>query len=333
MEPRIWSPNVIVSDMETILARLVGESVKVEIVLGPEVGTIRVDRGQIEQILLNLAVNAKDAMPDGGRLTIRTASVDVGLPGTYDRASNDGDGEGNGADAGGDEDRAPQVMLSVTDNGAGMTPDVKARIFEPFFTTKEVGKGTGLGLSVVYGIVKQSGGAIAVESETGHGTTFRIFFPRVVADPADGGVGQASLLPLLRGGTETVLLVEDEESVRRFTARALEAHGYEVISAEGGREAMAAFEARSEEIALVITDVIMPDLGGRALAAFVRSRISDLPLLYISGYAEEAVVSQGMLEAGEHFLQKPFSPADLLRLVRDIIDERRAADATRASGP
>jgi two-component system cell cycle sensor histidine kinase/response regulator CckA len=214
----------------------------------------------------------------------------------------------------------------VADTGAGMSAEVKARIFEPFFTTKEVGKGTGLGLSVVYGIVKQSGGAIAVESEPGAGTRFSIYFPRVAGDPPEASAPSDAEVAL-HGGTETVLLAEDEESVRRFTARALEAHGYEVISVAGGREALAAFDARKAEIDLVITDVVMPDLGGRASAAYVRGSDADLPVLYISGYAAEAVVSQGMLEEGEHFLQKPFSPAELLQAVRDILDQRPGAAA------
>ena len=309
MEPRPWSPNVIVGDLETILRRLVGETVTLEVALAADAGVIRVDRGQVEQILLNLAVNARDAMPAGGRLTIRTANVDLGAP----RPGESSDGGGG-----------PQVVLEVSDTGAGMAPEVMARIFEPFFTTKEVGKGTGLGLSVVYGIVKQSGGTIEVQSQPGAGTRFSIYFPRIAADSADGATGSGARALPLRGGVETVLLVEDEESVRGFAVRALEAHGYTVLSAGGGREAIALFELQKSEIDLVVTDVVMPDVGGRALAAFIRASGRDLPVLYISGYAAEAVVSQGMLEEGERFLQKPFSPAELLRVVRDILDERGA---------
>jgi PAS domain S-box-containing protein len=318
MEPRLWAPNIVVGELEAILRRLVGAAVTLDLQLAPDAGTIRVDRGQVEQILLNLAVNARDAMITGGRLTIATANVDLGAP--------------RGA-AAADVGRGPQVLLSVTDTGAGMGPDVKARIFEPFFTTKEVGKGTGLGLSVVYGIVKQSGGTIAVDSAPGSGTTFSIYFPRVEEGQSDAGANVTTRLPLL-GGSETVLLVEDEESVRRFAARALEAHGYSVISAAGGREALTAFEARKADIDLVVTDVVMPDLGGRALAAYIRGSAAALPVLYISGYAAEAVVSQGMLEEGEHFLQKPFSHAELLRAVRDILDQldERATVVAGASG-
>ncbi|HEY0710202.1 MAG TPA: ATP-binding protein, partial [Polyangia bacterium] len=313
MEPRIFRPNVIVKELEAIVRRLVGERVKVVLQLADNVGAIRVDRGQLEQILLNLAVNARDAMPEGGELTIRTANVLL-------------DGEGPEGISG------QQVLVSVIDTGAGMSPEVKARIFEPFFTTKDVGKGTGLGLSVVYGIVKQSGGAINVQSELGQGTTFDLFFPRVEAETSPLTQALVADGALLQGGTETVLLAEDEESVRRFAVRALEAHGYVVIAAAGGREAMAAFDARRSEIDLVITDVIMPDQGGRVLASFVRARSSDLPILYISGYAEEAVVSQGMLDEGEHFLQKPFSPEDLLGKVREVLDERRAQQKAIVGG-
>jgi signal transduction histidine kinase/ActR/RegA family two-component response regulator len=306
MEPRIFRPNIIVKELEAIVRRLVGDRVKVGLELADGIGAIRVDRGQLEQILLNLAVNARDAMPDGGQLKIRTANVDL-----------EAGAEGPEGITG------PQVLVSVNDTGGGMSPEVKARIFEPFFTTKDVGKGTGLGLSVVYGIVKQSGGAINVHSDPGKGTSFDLFFPRVEAEASPATQGLAADGALLQGGTETVLLAEDEESVRRFAVRALEAHGYVVIAAAGGREAMAAFEARRAEIDLVITDVIMPDQGGRVLASFVRARSSDLPILYISGYAEEAVVSQGMLDEGEHFLQKPFAPEDLLVKVREVLDERR----------
>jgi PAS domain S-box-containing protein len=307
MEPRIFRPNVIVKELEAIVRRLVGDRVKVVLRLADNVGAIRVDRGQLEQILLNLAVNARDAMPEGGELTIRTENVAL-----------DEGAEGPEGISG------RQVLVSVIDTGAGMSPEVKARIFEPFFTTKDVGKGTGLGLSVVYGIVKQSGGAINVQSEPGKGTTFDLYFPRIEADALPLPPGLASDGVLMKGGTETVLLAEDEESVRRFAVRALEAHGYVVIAASGGREAMAAFEKRRVEIDLVITDVIMPDQGGRMLASFVRARSSALPILYISGYAEEAVVSQGMLDEGEHFLQKPFAPENLLLKVREVLDERRS---------
>ncbi len=313
MEPRLFCPNLIVGELEAILRRLLGEAVTLDIGLDPHAGVVRVDRGQLEQILLNLAVNARDAMPGGGRLAIRTANVDLGA-GSPIGSPDAGEGQ--------------QVMLSVSDTGLGMTPEVKARIFEPFFTTKEVGKGTGLGLSVVYGIVRQSGGAIAVESDPGAGTTFRIYFPRVLSDQPDA-ISPAGLPEVLRGGDETVLLVEDEESVRRFAVRALEANGYRVISAAGGRDAIAAFEARRHDIDLVVTDVMMPDLGGRALAGFVRTLSADVPILYISGYAEEAVVSEGMLESGERFLQKPFAPTDLLREVRDILDETAARRQSR----
>jgi PAS domain S-box-containing protein len=306
LELRLWDPNVIISEMEAILRRLIGEDVTLGCRLGDEVGLVRVDRGQLEQILLNLAVNARDALPGGGQLTIRSEQVpDRQLKGAALVGSSSG----------------PQVLLTVSDTGTGMPPEVQARIFEPFFTTKEVGRGTGLGLSVVYGIVQQSGGSIEVDSTPGQGTTFRIYLPR--AAPPGEGADDPDALPdpgPTRGGNEVILLVEDEDSVRRFACHALEAHGYRVLVAAGPTEALAALGQSRVRISLVITDVVMPDMGGRELAARLRAEHVPLAVLYISGYEERAVLGQGRLDPGEQFLPKPFSASELLRKVREILD-------------
>jgi PAS domain S-box-containing protein len=306
LEPRLWNPNLIVSDMEAILRRLIGEDIVLVSELAPEVGTVRVDRGQVEQILLNLAVNARDAMPGGGQLILRTEDVAYGGP------------KGPNAALIG-ETGGPQVVLTVSDNGTGMTQEIQARIFEPFFTTKEVGRGTGLGLSVVYGIVQQSGGSIEVETEPGRGTTFRIYLPRVAGMAETGDELAAETAPM-RGGSEAVLLVEDEDGVRRFACHALEAHGYRVIPAASGVEALAAVAETNSRIALVIADVVMPDMGGRELVARLRAGPEAMPVLYISGYEERAVMGEGQLDPGEQFLAKPFSASELLRKVREILD-------------
>jgi PAS domain S-box-containing protein len=312
LEPRLWDPNLIIAEMEAIVRRLIGEDVTLMSELGEEVGLVRVDRGQLEQILLNLAVNARDALPGGGQLVVRTEHVPYGhLKGAALVGNTSG----------------PQVMLSVSDNGTGMSAEVQGRIFEPFFTTKEVGRGTGLGLSVVYGIVQQSGGSIEVESTPGGGTTFRIYLPRA-ADPGEGT--DELLLPEVgpaRGGSEAILLVEDEDSVRRFACHALEAHGYRVLAAASAAEALALLGQTRARVALVIADVVMPDMGGRELASRVRSDHAALAVLYISGYEERAVVVEGRLDAGEQFLAKPFSASELLRKVREILDELPAAEA------
>jgi two-component system, cell cycle sensor histidine kinase and response regulator CckA len=298
LEPRLWNPNLIVSDMQAILRRLIGEDVVLVSELAPQVGTVRVDRGQIEQILLNLAVNARDAMPAGGQLVLRTENV------AYDGHRN--------------EAPEPQVVLSVIDNGTGMTPEVQARIFEPFFTTKEVGRGTGLGLSVVYGIVEQSGGRIEVDSEPGRGTTFRIHLPRVAGESETADDALSAEAAPVRGGSEAILLVEDEDGVRRFAGHALEAHGYRVVAAAGGTEALAAVARAPISIALVIVDVVMPDMGGRELISRLRagSGSEATPILFISGYP----MGEGRLDPGELFLAKPFSASQLLRRVREILD-------------
>lgn len=298
--------NDVINDTSNMLKRLIGDDIELETALKPTAGTIRFDPGQLSQILMNLAVNARDAMPDGGKLTIETANVfldpdyasnHIGvLPGAY-------------------------VMLSVTDTGIGMTPEVQAQIFEPFFTTKGVGQGTGLGLPTVYGIVTQSGGGIFVYSEVDRGTTFKIYIPRTV-DPGEMAAEERSAqrLPV---GTETILLAEDNDVVRALSREVLETCGYTVIEAVDGVEALAILEARGEEIALLITDVIMPRIGGRELAEKAAELRPDLPVLFSSGYTDDAIVRNGVLDTNLNFVQKPFNVDDVARKVRDLLDARR----------
>jgi PAS domain S-box-containing protein len=299
-----WNLNVIVEDVVPMLRRLIGEDIALETELAPDLGLARVDRGQVEQVILNLVVNARDATPGRGRIVIRTANVRL------DNAYLERHLE---AVAG------PHVMLSVSDTGSGMTPEVKARLFEPFFTTKPLGKGTGLGLSVVYGIVKQSGGYVSVYSEPGMGTVFRIYFPEI--SPAEGVAHAPEAPPDLASfrGSETVLLVEDAAPVRRFAALALESQGYAVAEAGNGVEALEVLDSRPD-IRIVLTDVVMPDMGGAALAGRLRVLRPGLPIVFMSGFVEHAEVRSLISASGERLLQKPFTPYDLGRAVRETLD-------------
>ncbi len=296
--------NDVVRGVEKMLRRLIGEDIEVRTVLDPALGLVAADRGQIEQVIMNLVVNARDAMPAGGRLTIETSNVHL------------------------DEDYAahhlsarpgPHVMLAVSDTGCGMDEETRARIFEPFFTTKERGKGTGLGLATVYGIVKQSGGNIWVYSEPGKGSTFKIYFPRV---EATGRHTPARALPAVTPstGTETILVVEDEEAVRRAAARVLRAAGYTVIEAENGREALEVAGQHQGPIHLVLTDVVMPEMGGRELVQRLRAVHPEVRAIYASGYTDNAIQHHGTLDSGVNFLAKPFHSEALVRLVREVLD-------------
>jgi len=306
LQPVALDLNQIATGIEKMLRRILGEDIDLAQKLAPDLGAVMADPGQIEQVLMNLVVNARDAMPEGGNLTIETANVDL------------------------DEEYAARhlavkpgsfVVLSVTDSGCGMDADTQARVFEPFFTTKEKGKGTGLGLSTVYGIVKQSGGNIWVYSEPGIGTTFKIYLPRV-RDPATllASVRQQGTTTF---GTETILVVEDEEAVRSMVARILRAAGYTVLVAADGSEALATSAHCPEEIHLVLTDVIMPQMSGRVLVERLTKTRPALKILYMSGYTDQAVVHHGVLDAGTHFLGKPFTATDLARRVRAVLDGRR----------
>jgi len=308
LQPRILDLNAAVVETEKMLRRLIGEDVQLVTVLDDHLGQVRADPGQIDQVLMNLAVNARDAMPRGGRLTIETANVEI-------------DAAGARAQPGVEPGR--YVALSVADTGHGMTPEVRARVFEPFFTTKEVGKGTGLGLATVHGIVTQSDGSIAVETAPGRGTTFRIHLPRVDAPVADADEpGVETDVPR---GSETVLLVEDETSLREIVRESLESSGYVVLSARDGAEAMEMCADRDLTIHLVLTDVVMPRMSGRELADRLRATRPDIAILYMSGYTDDAVLRHGVLAEDMAFVHKPFTGAVLARRVRDVLDGRAAA--------
>jgi two-component system cell cycle sensor histidine kinase/response regulator CckA len=303
LEPKVWDVNVIVADMEGMLKPLIGENIELMKELAREPAWVKVDRGQLEQIVMNLCVNARDAMANGGKLMLETGVSVL-----------------HAADPKSDGKPGPHVVLSISDTGHGMPPDVKSKIFEPFFTTKEVGKGTGLGLSVVYGIVKQSHGSITVYSEPGQGTVFRIYLPE--AGPEGRPVPESPPPKDMSSyrGKETVLLVEDEEFVRQFTRAALESKGYSVVEAGNGVQALAALADPESSIDLVVTDVVMPDMGGQALAGRIRGLKTSPPILFISGYSEAAMARNGIIESGEDFIQKPFTPHDLARKIREVLD-------------
>ena len=302
LQPKLLDVNTVVSDMEEMLRRLIGEDIELATRLAPDLGSVTADPGQIEQVLMNLAVNARDAMPDEGRITIETSNADLDAvyaaahlptqPGSY-------------------------VMLAVTDTGAGMDPATQARIFEPFFTTKEVGKGTGLGLSTVYGIVKQSGGYVWVYSEVGVGTTFKIYLPRV--DDAAPLAREEGSGPLL-SGSEMVLLVEDETSLRELLHETLETNGYSVLVARDGAEALQITEAHTGSIQLMVTDVIMPGMSGPKVVELLARARPEMKILYISGYSNDSVVQPGLTGPGRAFLSKPFGPEIFLRKVRESLD-------------
>ena len=302
--PRVLDLNKVISDTEKMLRRLIGEDIILSTRLPATTRRVKVDPGQIEQVVMNLAVNARDAMPHGGQLDIETR--DVELDGAACRQM--------------PEARpGPFVLLSVRDTGCGMTAAVKARIFEPFFSTKGVGKGTGLGLATVFGIIKQSNGHIEVESVERAGSCFRIYLPAARPDDETLESVREVAAP---SGSETILLVEDEETVRRIVRRILEARGYTVLEAISGPMALAVDESHKQAIDLLITDLVMPDMGGRQLAETLKARRPGMETIFISGYTNDAIVRNGNLPAGAAFLQKPFSPQALSKIVRDVLDAR-----------
>ncbi len=304
LEPRVLDLTHVVTDLAPFFRRLVGESVEIQTVLAPDTGRVEADPGQIQQVLLNLVSNARDAMPDGGLLLIETGNID--LDDSYARQRTE-------VQAG------PYVFLSVTDNGVGISPEVKARIFEPFFTTKTRGRGTGLGLATVEGIVKQSRGHIGVYSEPGHGSTFRVYLPRVDApeSPREAAVAPA----ISRSAAEVILLVEDEEIVTQVAAAALGEAGYRVLSARNADDAMRLAAARTDTIHLLLTDVILAGpTNGRQLADTLARARPGLRTLFMSGYTDNVIVRQGVLEEGVEFLPKPFTPEALCRKVRVVLD-------------
>jgi two-component system, cell cycle sensor histidine kinase and response regulator CckA len=303
LTPVVLSLNDLIRDAEKLLRRIIGEDIEINTALAGDLGAVRADPSQLQQVLLNLAVNARDAMPRGGKLTLETRNVDVGpdhpsshgvvTPGRY-------------------------ALLTVADSGVGMDEDTKAHIFEPFFTTKPAGEGTGLGLATVYGIVHQSGGFIWVYSEPGRGSTFRIHLPLV--DSAAVSVERAAPVRAAPGGSETILLVEDEELVRRLACRVLQGYGYHVMAAASGKGALELIGAGCHRLDLLVTDVVMPGMSGRQLAEELQIRQPGLKVLYLSGYTDDAIVRHGVLEQEVSFLQKPFSRDTLLQKVRSVLD-------------
>ncbi|HEV3307842.1 MAG TPA: PAS domain S-box protein [Candidatus Sulfotelmatobacter sp.] len=302
LQLKVVDVNAIVGDMERLLSPLIGENIELTTTLEPSIGCTRADAGQLEQVIMNLVVNAKDAMPQGGKIRITTASVT--LDDSY-RPENTFIKHG------------PYVMISVADTGHGMDRETQARIFEPFFTTKEKGKGTGLGLSTVYGIIKQSGGYVFVQSERGRGTVFTIYFPRV-DEPTENRGATAQTLAAI-GGSETILLVEDEDSVRQLVRETLESRGYQVLEAANGQAALALAASHSETIHLVITDVVMPGLSGHELVHQLLATRPATKVLYLSGHAEDTVATPLSSQPPKAFLQKPFTLQNLSRRVREVL--------------
>ena len=302
LAPVVLSMNDLVGDVDKMLRRLLGEDVDLRVSLASNAGNVRADPGQLQQVIMNLVVNARDAMPTGGKLLIETADAELTeqyaelhqpvIPGQY-------------------------VMLAVSDTGVGMDAQTRARIFEPFFTTKEKSKGTGLGLSTVYGIVKQSGGYIWVYSEAGHGTTFKVYLPRVDA-PVEPQAPAREAVTVT--GTETILVAEDDETLRPLAKGLLEKLGYTVLEAENAEQALGVAGAHAGPIHLLVADVVMPGASGRELARRLAQSRPETRVLYVSGYTDDAIVHHGMLEPGLNFLQKPFTPAALARKVREVLD-------------
>jgi Signal transduction histidine kinase len=303
ISPRVLDLNAVLQEVDRMLPRLIGEDVQLSIVQGANLATVKADPGQMEQVIMNLCVNARDAMPRGGKLTIETDTVKIDTdtarrigassPGTF-------------------------VMLSVTDNGAGMDAQTQSRIFEPFFTTKEKGKGTGLGLATVYGIVKQSGGYITVESELGRGSRFDVYLPAIERSADSKTPIVATELP--SRGSETVLLVEDEDAVRSLVREVLRGRGYQVLEAQKSAEALEICNTHPGPIDLLVTDVVLPQISGRALAQQLNPARPEMKVLYISGYTDDKMLQHGI--PGAAFLQKPFSSDVLARTVRNMLDSK-----------
>ena len=302
LQPRVVGLNGLVTDIEKMLRRLLGEDIDLATRLDPTLGAVKADPGQLEQVIMNLAVNARDAMPQGGKLTIETANAELdesyarehfpATPGRY-------------------------VLLAVSDTGVGMTPDVQAHLFEPFFTTKERGKGTGLGLATVYGIVKQSGGFIWVYTEPGRGSSFKVYLPRVdeSVQPREATAGAGA-----KRGTETVLLAEDEAPVRAVARHVLERHGYNVLEAPSAEAALDLARRYSGDIHVLLTDVVMPGLSGPDLARQLVVLRPAVRVIYMSGYTDDAITRHGVLEPGLAYVQKPFTPEAIARKVREVLD-------------
>ncbi len=296
--------NVLLAGMQKMLRRLIGEDVELAVVPAPDLGKVKADPGQIEQVVMNLVVNSRDAMPRGGKIVIRTQNVELRQPLMA--------GEREGFRPG------PHALLSVADTGTGMTAEVMSHIFEPFFTTKEQGKGTGLGLSTVYGIVRQSGGYIEVESQPERGTVFKIYLPHFEGPPEEEAAPASRRRAA--GGSETILLVEDERLVRNLCLEVLTKAGYAVLEAQNGEEALRLARENKRALDLIVTDVVMPGMSGRELAKKMTAHHPRAKVLYLSGYADDAVLRHGVMEEGAALIPKPFTPNQLLKKIRDILD-------------
>jgi len=302
LQPKVLDLNAVVANMDMLLRRLIGEDIDLLTILRPGLWAVKVDPGQVEQVIMNLIVNARDAMPKGGKLTIETMNIDLGDAYIRNRLV---------------VTKGSYVMLSVSDTGEGMSESTKSRLFEPFFTTKEKGKGTGLGLSTVYGIVKQSGGYIWVYSEIGKGAAFKVYFPRVLTSTESEKEGAKGPLPR---GKETVLVVEDEETVRSLVRDVLMDQGYTVLTAIDGADAINIGREYKAPIHLIVTDVVMPKTGGREVVESLAPHLPGVKVLFMSGYTDDAIVHHGVLDPGISFLQKPFTPDSLLRKVREVLE-------------
>jgi len=302
-KPEVLDLNAVVADLGKMLQRVIGEDVRLQTSPAVALGSVMADRGQMDQVIMNLVVNARDAMPTGGSISIecRNARMDDAYIGRHAAGA-----------------PGPYVVLAVTDSGIGMDRQTQARIFEPFFTTKPSGRGTGLGLATVYGIVKQSGGFIWVYSEPGRGTTFKVYFPRVDDLPARATT-RATISNI--GGDETILLVEDDDDLRRVTRRILQNRGFTILEARHGGDALLLSERYTGDIHMVLTDVVMPQMNGRELSHRLRSARPDLSVVYMSGYPDGVAVEQGLIDVDARFLPKPFTPQELLDCIRHVLDE------------
>lgn len=312
LRPQVVEINTVVSEMEKMLRHSLGEDKRLDLRLASGAGQIRADRGQLQQVLINLVLNARDAIDGHGRVTIETGTA------TWDQVYAE-------RHEGVDIPLGRYVMLAVTDSGCGMDSDVQARIFEPFFTTKPIGQGTGLGLSTVYGIVKQSGGFVWVYSEVDQGSVFKVYLPEAVSSVTEP---PSALATAPQRGSETILVIEDEDVVRNLASRGLADHGYAVVQAKNGSEALAYIQEHPGKVELVISDVVMPEMGGREFGRHLALFESELPILYMSGYTGEDVVQRGLLDPGAPFQQKPFTPGTLAAKVRAMLDQRPRAKAT-----
>jgi PAS domain S-box-containing protein len=303
LHPRVLDLNEIIAGMEPMLERIIGDDVSVGVRLADDLAPVEADRAQIERVILNLAANARDAMRDGGRLTIETANVELDA----DYVTTHGEGT-----------PGPNVLLAVSDTGAGMSDEVQRHLFEPFFTTKAAGAGTGLGLATVFGVVKQSGGSIYVYSELGEGSTFKIYLPAARAeDPSDA---PATVEPAEQRGSETIMVVEDDESVRELVRLMLEARGYAVLAVEDAEEATRLCRDRPGGVDLLLTDVVMPDVNGRDLAERLAEISPSMRILFMSGYSDEAVYRHGVIHPNSAFIEKPFTERTLAEKVREVLD-------------